>query len=856
MLEAALVYASWGWHIHPLRPGDKRPLLTDWPRRATTEPAQIRRWWQRWPQANIGLACGPSGLLAIDLDVKNGVDGLAAWEALLAELGIDDAAMGGCTPASDTPSGGRHLLFSVEGCPRAPGNTASKLGPGIDTRGDGGYIVLPPSRLAAGQGPALAERSSAPAEQSSAAWAWRPEAHPRLCRPQPLPRALWQRLALSPEKLGRPAEAGPSTPASRSPAPAARPSQPAAPELPAYGRAALEAEVRRVAAAVPGERNNTLNLAAFSLGQLVGAGLLGRWQVERPLFLAAGVAGLGEEEATATARSGLDAGQKVPRILPAGVCAAGGPSPASPSGPAPGTPGPKPGASGPPGTPGPPADQRSAAARRPAADPHPAPARQPPAAHTSAAGQSSAGDGWWLSEGADDEGNAQCVVHLYAQRFLYCPAYGWMQYAGSHWARNHKGLALDRAIVDTLESRHRLALQAERMAIAKVTTRSSRRVRAAKELLPSLLYADVETFDASPDHLNAANGVLDLRTGELVPHQPGQRFTYCLEAPYDPGTDYRPWQDWLRATVAAAEGEGARPSSALPGEAEEFYLQLAVGYSLTGHTSEEVLFYLYGPPRSGKGTFTEALLALLGREPLAAEVPYDTFTRRRDYDSNSADLAQLKPCRLLVASEPGRDAWLNAPELKRLTGGNLIFAALKYREHFAYRPAYKIWVAGNHPPQGDVDDDALWSRLRVIPFPNSYVGREDRDLKARMKSPEMQRQILAWAADGARAWYRTLPRGLPTPPSIEEATQAARNEVDEVGHWLAECIVVTGAVDDFVPNAALHASYEAWRQQVGAPPRKMTWLTQALKAKGLPAGTPRWCGDRAQRGCCGIRLCE
>jgi hypothetical protein len=88
MLGTALNYAAMGRHVHPLRPGEKRPILKDWPTRASTEPAIIQAWWQEWPKANIGLACGPSGLLVVDLDVKGGANGLQTWAALLAEYAL------------------------------------------------------------------------------------------------------------------------------------------------------------------------------------------------------------------------------------------------------------------------------------------------------------------------------------------------------------------------------------------------------------------------------------------------------------------------------------------------------------------------------------------------------------------------------------------------------------------------------------------------------------------------------------------------------------------------------------------------------------------------------------------------
>lgn len=492
----------------------------------------------------------------------------------------------------------------------------------------------------------------------------------------------------------------------------------------------------------------------------------------------------------------------------------------------------------------------------------------PPAPLMAEAG-GAATDIFLLTQGADDEGNAQCVAHLHGARFLYCGALGWMRYSGTHWQRENAEPALDRVIVATLQARQQVGLQSKDLALVRAAKPTVHHVRAAKYLLRSLLWVDIAEFDCSPDHLNVANGLLNLRTGELMPHERAQRYTYCLEVEYDPGVDYEPWQRWARQTLAVqgVEGEkgtagelGPEGDAGLAGSAEERYLQQAVGYTLTGHTTEEVLFCIHGPPRSGKGTFTEALLTLLGSEPLATEVGFATLARMRLHDSNAADLARLKPCRLVVTSEPPRGACLNAAEVKRLTGGNLIYAALKYRDHFAYRPVFKIWLVTNYPPRADVEDDAVWSRLRVIPFPNSQLGREDRGLKGRMKQSEMQRQILAWAVDGARAWYRSGASGLVTPPSVEEATRAAREGMrrppGSVGDWLAECLEVTHLEHDFVANVELYASYEGWCRTVGIRPQRMTELTQALKAGGLAAGVQRWHEGKNQRGCCGIRLRE
>ncbi len=123
MLEEALAYASQGFHIFPILPGQKRPLTQNGFKDATTDPEQIRAWWLAHPTANIGWHLDASGLCAVDLDIG-------------APMGLDLPA----TMTVKTPSGGRHMIYDG----RIP-SSQSKLAPHVDTRGVGGYTLLPPS---------------------------------------------------------------------------------------------------------------------------------------------------------------------------------------------------------------------------------------------------------------------------------------------------------------------------------------------------------------------------------------------------------------------------------------------------------------------------------------------------------------------------------------------------------------------------------------------------------------------------------------------------------------------------------------------------------------------------------------
>lgn len=172
LLAAALQCAARGWHVLPLRPAGKQPLTRHGCQEATVDAPTITVWWRRWPQANVGIACGPSGLVVIDLD--HGRGGLEAWADLRGRYAFDDA-----TVMALTGGGGMHLYFQAP-ADLPIGNSAGRLGPGIDVRGSGGYVVAPPSRHPSGR-----------------AYAWDVGFHPDETTLAPLPPPLSQLLAAS-----------------------------------------------------------------------------------------------------------------------------------------------------------------------------------------------------------------------------------------------------------------------------------------------------------------------------------------------------------------------------------------------------------------------------------------------------------------------------------------------------------------------------------------------------------------------------------------------------------------------------------------------------------------------------------
>lgn len=423
-----------------------------------------------------------------------------------------------------------------------------------------------------------------------------------------------------------------------------------------------------------------------------------------------------------------------------------------------------------------------------------------------------------MAFGANDEGNAQSVYLLFGQQFLYCDAYGYLHYNGRFWETEGAEAALDRAIVATLQQRCVLAIMNNQDAILRASKPNAGTVKACMYLFNSLVTTSVEKFDADPESLNCNNGVVNLRTGALEAHNSKQCFTYCVPVDYDPVADYVEWVEFLAKVTAQLDMVD--------------YLQLAVGYTATGYTREECLFCIHGPSRSGKGTFVETLLAVLPK-PLGVQADFATFTAKREGDMQNFDLAPLKPARFVAASESNKYDTLNEAKIKTATGGDWIRCAFKHKDHFEYRPQFKIWLVSNHPVKGDVDDDAFWGRVKVVEFPNSFLGKEDKTLKQRMKQSAMLQGVLRWMVEGAIAWF-AMAGGLTTPQAVIDATNARRRDLDYIQQWLDECCKLDPTA--WTSNSDLRASYEAWCKTEGIAPKFADQFSRALSKKGFAVG--------------------
>lgn len=263
--DAALKYAAAGWRVLPCARGGKLPLVAHGCKDASSDLAIVRAWWRQHPGANVAFATG-AGVLVVDID---GEQGETSWLTVQMRAGrrLRD------TLSVRTGSGGRHLYLRTSG---ELGNTVGKLGPGIDTRCGGGYVLAPPSRHPSGR-----------------RYEW-------LCREPMIDAPSWLLELLKPTP--RPAATFPVTPIAGA--------------CSAYGAAALDGETRDVAATGEGNRNNRLFAAAARLGGLVAGGELDEQLVRDRLLHAALASGLAQVESTLTINSGIRRGFETPRRAP------------------------------------------------------------------------------------------------------------------------------------------------------------------------------------------------------------------------------------------------------------------------------------------------------------------------------------------------------------------------------------------------------------------------------------------------------------------------------------------------------------------------------------------------------------
>lgn len=433
-----------------------------------------------------------------------------------------------------------------------------------------------------------------------------------------------------------------------------------------------------------------------------------------------------------------------------------------------------------------------------------------------------------------DQGNVERLINMFGFLIRYCLSLGgWLVWNDKYWEFDTSG-RFDDLVKKTIRSIFSEAGlepdDEERKRLAKHALQSEdiRRYTAVESLArkDGRVLVSENALDADGWLLNCGNGTINLKTGELQPHNPDDLITKIVPVEYSPDATCPTWEKFMNDIMGGAS-EMVR------------YLQRVIGYSLTASTKEQCFFILYGTGANGKSTLLNIVLKLLSG--YAKQAVTESFLSGKRGSINN-DIAMLKGVRLAAATEFDEGQKFSEGLIKHLTGSDPIRARFLHKEFFEFIPTFKLFLATNHKPNVTGTDHGFWRRVRVIPFRETFSSAQI-DPELSHKLIKELPGILAWAVRGCLDWQEY---GLGEPQAVREATTQYRMEMDTVARFIEEsCEVGPG---QHIASSQLYSAYTSWCFAEGERVGSQKWFGMQLKKKGfnpcVKGGARCWDGIR------------
>jgi len=423
-----------------------------------------------------------------------------------------------------------------------------------------------------------------------------------------------------------------------------------------------------------------------------------------------------------------------------------------------------------------------------------------------------------VSYDLSDVGNAARFRDRFLGKVRWSPSLGWLVWNGINWEVDETLMVYRLAIeVTELIEAEALSLSdpkaSERLQKFAIATRSSSRLEAMLNVARAMegIHVRPMDLDFDPYLLNCLNGVLDLRTGKLLPHDPEMLLSQVTGTSFNPEAECPEFEKFL--------------AEILPDLDTRRYLIRCLGYGLTGSTDEQVMFLLYGSGANGKSTLVNVMFQILGSYADKLSTSALLINRFDQSASATPELAKLVGKRFVAASEIEEGQRLSEVRVKELTGGEPITARRLYREEFTFRPKFKLFFSANHKPIVHGQETAIWRRIRLLPFTVS-IPPHQQDKRLAEKLVAESDGILAKLVKGASEWLAL--GSLDEPDEVINASEEYRNEMDIVGKFIKECFIETPSGN--VKNDQLYRIYAEWCKSNGERQLSHTRLSRILKS--------------------------
>ncbi len=396
----------------------------------------------------------------------------------------------------------------------------------------------------------------------------------------------------------------------------------------------------------------------------------------------------------------------------------------------------------------------------------------------------------------------------------------WYVYDGKIWQPDENALAVaelakrlaDRLYTFALKIKDEDTRNRYIKRVQKLQMRKNRRtmIEDAKSVYP----VPHSIFDRNTDLFNCQNGTLNLTTAEFKAHDPADFLTLMSGVTYDPDAFCERWKTFI-SEVMCGDSDLA------------VYLQKALGYALTGDTSLECLFILYGATsRNGKGTTMETFLKIMGDYGKTSN-PEMLSTKFGNTNASgpSEEIARLAGVRFVNISEPEKKITFNAALVKRMTGNDTLNARFLHENSFDFKPNFKIFINTNYKPS--VSDMTLFysNRLKLIPFKRHFEEHEqDKGLKNFFAEESNLSAIFNWCYEG---YKRLKADHLEDPEAVKTATKEYQEESDRIGQFVDAWLEEGEAYE--VRTSAAYKMYGNWCDKYGYRKENSTNFNNAIQ---------------------------
>lgn len=402
----------------------------------------------------------------------------------------------------------------------------------------------------------------------------------------------------------------------------------------------------------------------------------------------------------------------------------------------------------------------------------------------------------------DDTGNSGRFLRGFGERVLYSYIHKkWYYYSGKVWIEDDLGKVYEMAdyIANSIGKEpvfvsdpkdEKLVEQAEKA--LKNHKKYTRSFRGKENMLKDTQHhvaVGTDEFDKDSYLFNTVSGYIDLNNGHLMQHQASKKMSRMSFSEYNLDAECPNWKQFL--------------NEIFQGDQELIdYLQRAVGYSMSGDISEQMMFILVGNGQNGKSVLLNVLNDVMGT--YAMNIQPQTIAVKNGMQTANSDVARLKGARFVTTTEPNKGMRLDEGTVKQLTGDDKVTARFLYGKEFEFDVEFKIWMATNYKPIITGTDDGIWRRMAIIPFEYKIPKHKiDKKLTSKLKA-ELS-GILNWCIDGYQMWRE---KGLDEPQIVTDQRDEYRSEMDIVYSFVKDKCITNPLAS--VKKSDLWETFQDW----------------------------------------------